>query len=81
MRACLLLSQSAVTAGVAASRGVVEKDAHHEEAVLGAGEIFIPLPAVESLHGVLVSSQLEYFKILLSGQQKWCFTTIALIIS
>ena len=43
-----LLSQSAVTAGVAASRGEVEKDAHHEEAVLGAGWIFIPL-AVESL--------------------------------
>ena len=43
-----LLSQSAVTAGVAASRGEVEKDAHHEEAVLGAGGIFIPL-AVESL--------------------------------
>ena len=32
-----LLSQSAVLAGVAASRGEVEKDAHHEEAVLGAG--------------------------------------------
>ena len=43
-----LLSQSAVTAGVAASRGEMEKDAHHEEAVLGAGGIFIPL-AVESL--------------------------------
>ena len=43
-----LLSQSAVTAGVAASRGEVKKDAHREEAVLGAGGIFIPL-AVESL--------------------------------
>ena len=43
-----LLSQSAVTAGVAASRGEMEKDAHHEEAVLGAGGILIPL-AVESL--------------------------------
>ena len=43
-----LLSQSAVTAGVAASRGEMEKDAHHEEAVLGAGGIFIPL-AVELL--------------------------------
>ena len=43
-----LLSQSAVTAGVAASQGEVEKDAHHEEAVLGARRIFIPL-AVESL--------------------------------
>ena len=37
-----------MTAGVAASRGEMEKDAHHEEAVLGAGGIFIPL-AVESL--------------------------------
>ena len=37
-----------MTAGVAASRGEVEKDAHHEEAVLGAGGIFIPL-AVELL--------------------------------
>ena len=43
-----ILSQSAVTAGVAASWGEVEKDAHHEEAVLGAGGIFIPL-AVETL--------------------------------
>ena len=32
-----LLSQSAVLAGVAALRGEVEKDAHYEEAVLGAG--------------------------------------------
>ena len=32
-----ILSQSAVTAGVAASRGEVKKDAHHEEAVLDAG--------------------------------------------
>ena len=32
-----LLSQSAVTAGVAASQGEAEKDACHEEAVLGAG--------------------------------------------
>ena len=30
------LSQSAALAGVAASRGEVEKDAHYEEAVLGA---------------------------------------------
>ena len=43
-----LLSQSAVTAGVAALQDKVEKDAHHEEAVLGAGQIFIPL-AVETL--------------------------------
>ena len=43
-----LLSQSAVTAGAAVSRGEMEKDAYHEEAVLGAGGIFIPL-AVESL--------------------------------
>ena len=43
-----LLSQSAVLAGVAASRGEVERDAHYEEAVLGAGGIFIPL-AVETL--------------------------------
>ena len=43
-----LLNQSAVTAGVAASRGEVEKDAHHEEAVLGVGGIFFPL-AVETL--------------------------------
>ena len=35
-------------AGVAASQGEVEKDAHHEETVLGAGRIFIPL-AVETL--------------------------------
>ena len=33
----LILSQSAETAGVAASWGEVEKDAHHEEEVLGAG--------------------------------------------
>ena len=32
-----ILGQSAVTAGVAASRGEVEQDAHHEEAVPGAG--------------------------------------------
>ena len=43
-----ILSQSALTAGVAASRGEVEKDAHHEETVLGARGIFIPL-AVETL--------------------------------
>ena len=43
-----LLSQSAVTAGIAALQGEMEKDAHNEEAVLGAGGIFIPL-AVESL--------------------------------
>ena len=44
-------SASAVTAGVAASRGEVtevEKDVYHEEAVLGAGGIFIHL-AVETL--------------------------------
>ena len=43
-----ILSQSAVSAGIAASRGEVEKDAHHEEAVASAGGIFIPL-AVETL--------------------------------
>ena len=43
-----LLSQSAALAGVAVSRGEVEKDAHYEEAVLGAGGILIPL-AVETL--------------------------------
>ena len=43
-----ILSQSAVTAGVAASRGKVEKDAHHEEAMLSAGGSFIPL-AVKTL--------------------------------
>ena len=43
-----ILSQSAVTAGIAALRGEVEEDAHHEEAVLGAEGIFIPL-AVEIL--------------------------------
>ena len=43
-----LLNQSAVTAGVAVSRDEVEKDARHEEAVLGAGGIFFPL-AVETL--------------------------------
>ena len=32
-----ILSQSAETAGVAASWGEVEKDAHHKEEVLGAG--------------------------------------------
>ena len=37
-----------MTADVAASQGEVEKDVHHEEAVLDAGGIFIPL-AVESL--------------------------------
>ena len=37
-----------MTAGIVASQGEVEKDAHHEEAVLGAGGIFIPL-AVETL--------------------------------
>ena len=31
-----ILSQSAVSAGIAASRGEVEKDAHHEEAVANA---------------------------------------------
>ena len=35
-----LLSQPAVLAGAAALRGEVEKDAHHEEAVLGAGRLF-----------------------------------------
>ena len=45
-----ILSQSAVTTGVAASRGEVEKDVHHEEVVLGAGGIFIPL-AVETRGG------------------------------
>ena len=35
-------------AGVAASRGEVDKDSYYEEAVLGAGEIFVPL-AVETL--------------------------------
>ena len=43
-----LLSQSAVLAGVAASWGEVEKDAHYIEALLGSGGIFIPL-AVETL--------------------------------
>ena len=43
-----LLIQSAVLVGVAASQGEVEKDAHYEEALLGAGGIFIPL-AVETL--------------------------------
>ena len=38
-----LLNQSAVTAGVAASWGKVQKDAHYEKAVVGAEEIFIPL--------------------------------------
>ena len=42
-----LLSQSAVLAGIAAFQGEVKKDAHYEEAVLGAGG-FIPL-AVETL--------------------------------
>ena len=37
-----------MSAGIAASRGEVEKDAHHEEAVASAGGIFIPL-AVETL--------------------------------
>ena len=37
-----LLSQSAVLAGVAASRGEVEKDAHYEEAVLGDGGFSSP---------------------------------------
>ena len=36
-----LLSPSAVLAGVAALRGEVEKDVQYEEAVLGAGGIFI----------------------------------------
>ena len=43
-----VLNQSAVTAGVATSRGEVEKDAHHEEVVLSAGGIFISL-TVETL--------------------------------
>ena len=50
-----ILSQSAVSAGIAASRGEVEKDAHHEEAVASAGGIFIPL-AVHGDPGTLVSS-------------------------
>ena len=44
----ILLSQSAVTASIAASRGEVKKDAHHKETVLGAGRIFIT-SAVETL--------------------------------
>ena len=47
-----LLGQSAVLAGVAASRSDVEKDAHYEEAVLGAEGIFT-LGCVDS--GPLVS--------------------------
>ena len=43
-----LLSQSAVSAGVTASGGELEKDAHHEAEVHGAGGIFIPLE-VETL--------------------------------
>ena len=43
-----LLNQSAILAGVAASRGEVEKDAYYEKAVLVVGRIFIPL-AVETL--------------------------------
>ena len=68
-----LLSQSAVTAGVAASRGEVEKDAHHEEAVLGAGGIFIPL-AVESL-GLWSPASLKILRDIAcqGNQQQWCF--------
>ena len=54
-----ILSQSAVTA-VAALRGEVEKDAHHEEVVLGAGGIFIPL-SVETL-GLWSPASLRTFK-------------------
>ena len=43
-----LLSLSAVLTGVAALQGEVKKDAHYEEAVLGAEVIFIPL-VVETL--------------------------------
>ena len=43
-----ILSQSAMSAGIAASWGEVEKDAHHEETVASAGGFFIPL-AVETL--------------------------------
>ena len=55
-----ILSQSAVTAGVAASRGEAEKDACHEKAVLGAGGIFIPL-AVETL-GLWSSASLKVLR-------------------
>ena len=50
-----ILSQSAVTASVAASRGEVEKDAHHEEAVWSAGGIFIPLAVGHWGFGLLLA--------------------------
>ena len=62
-----LLSQSAVLAFVAASRGEVEKDAHHEEAVLGAGGFSsVWLWRLWAFDLLLV---LKFLGILLSGQQ------------
>ena len=62
-----LLSQSAVLAHVVASRGEVEKDAHHEEAVLGAGGFSSLLLWRLWAFGLLLV--LKFLGILLSGQQ------------
>ena len=43
-----LLGRSAVSAGVAAAKGEEDKDAHHDELVQAAGDVFVPL-VVESL--------------------------------
>ena len=43
-----LICLSAATVGVAAGRGEVDKDSHHEASVRAAGGIFVPL-VVESL--------------------------------
>ena len=43
-----LICLSAATTGVAAGRGEVDKDSHHEASVWAAGGIFVPL-VVESL--------------------------------
>ena len=62
-----LLSQSAVLAGVAASRGEVEKDVHYEEAVRGAGGFLsLRLWRLWAFGLLLV---LKFLGILLSGQQ------------
>ena len=56
----LILNQSAVSVGVAASRGELEKDTRHEAEVHRAGGIFIPL-RVEML-GLCSVVQFEMFE-------------------
>ena len=64
-----ILSQSAVSAGIAASWGEVEKDAHHEEAVASAGGNLTPL-AVETL-GLWSPASLNILREI--AVREWCF--------